>query len=386
MNIIVTIVGNSLLENVNNHINRGTDSQNKWNNIFKRTKNCSEEELNDEEKKTFAELKKNGKRLLSKLQIKESTIDSLAAEFKGIKIFYNNDFSKIYCDYHYLIGIDTAQNLTCLCILEDYFIKQKLSFGKYISCNLDSKNTKEFREGIKKLISHLESHSGELKNMLGKNSRIIFNLSGTSEKIREYIAEAGKLYADEVVYEFDNKNMAVKKELQILSEEDVNIFREKSVEFALMAQGASLDIETSSIPEIFIEVNEGITTLSEQGKIVWSRIKRQILSEKLLQFPHLEYTPEFIQNFSDGTIPDERLKLQEKLAYVSRILKENNGDMQCLKNCSGIGYGNLISKKVNNIPVGHFRISRRKRVSCQKLGGTLVLRKYGKHDDVNNCP
>ncbi|MGB6299207.1 MAG: CRISPR-associated protein, partial [Rivularia sp. (in: cyanobacteria)] len=79
----------------------------------------------------------------------------------------------------------------------------------------------------------------------------------------------------------------------------------------------------------------------------------------------------------------KRVKLQETLANVSRLLNESNGDAAILKQHGGIKY----DKYTNKGNIDHFRITQSVRVSCVFSQGKLNLYHYGEqHDDINNNP
>ena len=95
---------------------------------------------------------------------------------------------------------------------------------------------------------------------------------------------------------------------------------------------------------------------------------------------------EFKKLFSKATKSD-KISLQETLAKVSKILLESNFKIAELKRDGGLQYENYNNKKdENDNPVGHFRITQGDRVSCVVKDKHLYLRKFGRHDFINNNP
>ena len=80
------------------------------------------------------------------------------------------------------------------------------------------------------------------------------------------------------------------------------------------------------------------------------------------------------------------MELQETLAKVAGLLESRNGDTMPLKGDGGLQYEVYTNKKEDGRPIGHFRVSQSRRISCIIEGGSLCLRHYGEHDAVNNNP
>ena len=99
-----------------------------------------------------------------------------------------------------------------------------------------------------------------------------------------------------------------------------------------------------------------------------------------MNFPRLEYRDTFLRDYNQIKVLQERIKLQESLAKVSRILKESNGDTTELTQ-TGLKY----SPYEGVSDIDHFRINSSLRVSCQIIDGNLSLRYYGTHDRVQGA-
>jgi hypothetical protein len=81
----------------------------------------------------------------------------------------------------------------------------------------------------------------------------------------------------------------------------------------------------------------------------------------------------------------EQAELQEILAKVAGILEYRHGDTSALKG-GGLQYDVYTNKRTNDDrPIGHFRVSQSRRVSCTAENGALRLRRYGDHS-INNSP
>jgi hypothetical protein len=189
-------------------------------------------------------------------------------------------------------------------------------------------------------------------------------------------------YADEIVYIFEAETADLIKIPRLPIKIDTQIIQDRAVEFTLMAAGKLYSVEAlADVPESLLEIDGQDATLSDWGLLVWNRTKAELLKDKLLDFPMLHYAPSFLHDFKDRNAND-RVSLQEKLAKVSTMLEENNGDTSKLKADSGLLYENYIQHK----GIAHFRISQGMRVSCNSTEDGLILRRYSTEPEVNGQP
>lgn len=78
-------------------------------------------------------------------------------------------------------------------------------------------------------------------------------------------------------------------------------------------------------------------------------------------------------------------RCERRLARVSVLLDE--GGVARLKQDGGLQYEDYQNRRsADGRPIGHFRLTQGRRVSCIAEGGSLRLRHFGAHDQVNNNP
>lgn len=180
-----------------------------------------------------------------------------------------------------------------------------------------------------------------------------------------------------------------------LLKNDIHMIQNKLPKFAkaqlaMMAAGKQYPKTqlSTDIPEDlceFVEIN-GVTCakLSVWGKPVWNKAKGKLLGNEngLLPFPRLQYKNIFIDDFKNKNTDDQRCKLQETLAKVAYLLEKYNGSTE------GLTGGDLQYSPYQNItdPIYHFYVDDSRRVSCEAIGGNLILRHCGAHDYVNDNP
>nr|WP_191759312.1 hypothetical protein [Komarekiella delphini-convector] len=123
-------------------------------------------------------------------------------------------------------------------------------------------------------------------------------------------------------------------------------------------------------------------TLSTWGQLIWNQCKDDLLAGDLIPFSRLEYQDTFRGDYNRVKEKFKRVKLQETLATVTRLLDESNGDTVILRQHGGIQY----DRYVNKGNIDHFRVTQDTRVSNTISQGKLILRRYGLEPEINNNP
>lgn len=308
---------------------------------------------------------------------------SVSAELNGLYGIYKGNLSAGKSDMHYLIATDTALGRKAADVICSFLQENGLNVDVYIPGDLSTANPSTFSRGMKDLIHWCEN---TIPGYRDADYRVFFNLTAAFKSLQGYLNIMGMFYADEMVYIFETGSQLVsipRLPLQI----DINALRNYRRELAMMAQGHIFTFEqVPSIPDGLLETdNQGNATLSDWGMLVWNRVRQDLLGEDLLPFPRLQYMGTFQKDFRDAT-RKERVELQEVLAKVSGILEDNRGDTSILKRDGGLQYDVYTNKFTKEgRPIGHFRVSQSRRVSCTAEQGELHLRRYGEHF-INDNP
>ena len=145
--------------------------------------------------------------------------------------------------------------------------------------------------------------------------------------------------------------------------------------------------QIADVPGALLDVDEkGDSVISDWGMLIWNRMKNDLLSKRLLDFPHMSYAPSFLADFKKAD-RHLRISMQETLAKASVLLKEAAGNTSILKGRGWLQYDNYTGKRTSDKrPIGHFRINDGDRISCISDDGKLRLRHFGAHDAVNDKP
>ena len=308
----------------------------------------------------------------------------LSAELNGIYGLYNEVFPPAGSgDIHFLVATDTALGRLAAQIICDFLRSKGLTADVYIPAALSTADPLTFSSGMKQLIRWCEE---TIPGYRSAGYHVVFNLTAAFKSLQGYLNIMGMFYADEMVYIFEtgSKLLSIPRlPLQI----DVGALRESRVELAMMAQGHVYAVEqVSGVPAGLLDIDEsGSAGLSDWGALVWNRVRVELLGADLLPFPRLQYTDQFRREFK-GADAQQRTEVQESLARVSGLLEDTAGDSASLKRDGGLQYEvykNQFSQ--SGRPIGHFRVTQGRRISCTVEDGALRLRRYGEHA-INDNP
>lgn len=311
-----------------------------------------------------------------------ATLKMASAEFNSLLTLYDHGFQGNNQDIHLLITTDTYLGSRASTLIQSYLNKYFDTVMVYVPPQLSTRNKEAFQTGIKNLMRWCDDTGYK-----SSGYEIIFNLTGGFKSLQGYLNTIGMFYADRIIYIFEQSNELITiPRLPIKIE--TGIFENHAAVFLALSEtneGIPLS-QLANIPEIMTEhyQNEKYV-LSDWGELSWNNVKEEILGRALVELPFIAYTSTFIRDFQNIDRLFEKVKLQELIAKISCILKENDGDISSLKGgrAGGILYDNYSGR---NSALGHFRVNRGSRISCEDVNGRLELRHYGQHDYVNDNP
>lgn len=339
------------------------------------------DEIPDKLKSLVTELEVS---ILNKFQ-KGTAVDELkkmSAELNSLLNIYDGRLEGNKRDIHFLIATDTFLGRETSEILKGYLKEYFDLVEVFTPEKLSTRSKDTFESGVRSLLKWCDDTINGYKR---SKYEIIFNLTGGFKSLQGYLNTIGMFYADKIVYIFETSGELITiPKLPIQIEE--SIFKTQAAIFLQLSQ-ADEGIEQSyllEIPETLLEeIGNNKFTLSDWGILLWNKIKENILTDRLITLPHISYTNLFVTDFKKTSETVNRIQLQEKIAKVSYLLQEHNGDISILRSSGGFQYENMSGR---NDHLGHFRINQGSRVSCEYKSGILELRHYGKHDYVNDNP
>jgi putative CRISPR-associated protein (TIGR02619 family) len=308
---------------------------------------------------------------------------SMSAELNGLYGLYQDQLTAGRGDMHFLIATDTALGRQAADVIQTFLQEKGLKVDVYPPSGLSTATRRAFSNGIKALIHWCEN---TIPGYREAGYRVVFNLTGAFKSLQGYLNIVGMFYADEIVYIFETGQELLtipRLPLQV----DTEALRKHRVELALMAQGHVYGREqVADILDALLDIDQtDHATLSDWGALIWNRVRQDLLGDDLLPFPRLQFSDQFRRDFKRATATD-RGALQECLAKVSSLLEDHQGDTSALKQDRGLQYDIYAGRIADDgRPIGHFRVSQSRRVSCTAEGGILHLRKYGEHE-INDNP
>lgn len=291
-------------------------------------------------------------------------------------------------DVHVLVATKTYQGEVAARIAERFLSRYGCSVLRMETGELSTKDSDEFMDGVAEIGKWCQQ---TLPGYRSGGYNVVFNLTGGFKAVQGCLTALGMFYADEVVYIFErSENLIVIPHLPIRLDA-LEEARENALAFGLLSYGdltadaiTAAGVRFDPNTAMFRGLGEGgerLVGLSPWGQVVWDQHRKQVLSEKLLDWPCLTYSDHFKEGFERYSA--ERAELQERLAEISYVLLESGGNFGKLRGRGGrLGYD-----KLDRHPgYDHFRVTDNFRVSCRPAEGKLLLCRFGPHDDVNNNP
>ncbi len=383
--LVISTVGTSLLTN---QIKERKDPKH-WLPDLTKTANWNSKKLSKESPDVEDVIQKLKDRVEDKLDGSNVLeIRAESAELNGIYGLYKEELSKAAKDIHYLIATDTAQGQVTAKIVHNFLREKGIIAEVFTPKGFSIEKDDVFSDGIDKLLNWFEDIIPGYKN---SGYEICFNLVGGFKAIQGFANTIGMFYADKIIYIFENsQNLITIPRLPI----SIDYSFVKPVEFALMAAEPSISfpiIQLEKVPESLLFICGGEATLSNWGRLIWNRCKRNFLTNKLLDFPCLIYEKWFTEDYKSKNVDEQKkLDLHEVLANVSAsMIKFNGNTTKFNTNLHFTRYegGEKCEGGVRKNQLDHFYIKNTGwRVSCLTKSGNLYLRHYGEHDYVNDNP
>lgn len=370
-NLIISTVGTSLITN--------SASKEELKKLYEYS-NCTEENCPIEIKELVLSLIPKVSERLKNSDMQ--TLRKSSAELNGIVGFYNNNLSNGKGDLHLLICTDTFQGKKTAEIIKDFLQQNGIACDFYVPLHLSTKNKDSFSEGVKNLLKYFDEN---LPNYKKQNYHIVFNLTGGFKSLQGFLNIIAMFYADKVIYIFESKFSELIEIPRLPIKIDMEFFKENRDKLLFLSVDKLREGDLQNLPETLIDKIDGLLIFSVWGELLWNKVKYDLF-DQLPELPFIRYEDTFVRSFNSIIDKYEKMRLIEKIAYISAKLVEHNGDIVVLKRDGGLQYDNYVNKKVADLPIAHFRINEGFRVSCVYKNKNLYLRKYGNHDFVNENP
>lgn len=307
-----------------------------------------------------------------------------SAELNGLYALYEDQIERAKQDVHILVATDTALGRRCAALVEAHLRQLGVGVFDYVPDRLTAANTVAFEAGSKALIHWCAE---TIPPYSEQGYTVVFNLVAAFKALQGYLNTIGMFYADQILYLFQGETTEPILIPRLPIKIDLERLEPFAVRLAMMAEGDAIVPVTAleGLSRALYDHDGDDAVISQWGLLTWQQIKADILGGDLLTFPRLQYERSFLRD-AQGVNASERARLQAVLARVATLLEESEGNTALLKQQGGIRYDNYVGKRLDNRPIGHFRISQGIRVSCLAENGGLTLRHFGAHDYVNDNP
>lgn len=310
-----------------------------------------------------------------------SKIRRASAELNGIYALYDNRLSQGVSDMQYLIATDTALGRICAGLVEEHLRRNGFrQVEVFVPDSLTVASVLNFETGIKDIVAWCTT---TLQGYRDQGDEVIFNLVGAFKSLQGYLNTMGMLYADRILYLFEDKAATPIYIPRLPITVDYESLK-PLVPFVLMAE-ARAEVPLASVGGLSRVLYDDFGTdhaaISDWGLAVWGNVREKILGGELLDFPRLRYTDQFRNDYRNTRSVTLRVQLQATLAEMSALLEKSNGNPTKYTGVGGLNYTQYKGNYVyDGKPVGHFRVSDGERVNSIAIDGGLTLLDYGTHD------
>ncbi len=219
---------------------------------------------------------------------------------------------------HLLVHSDTAVGRAAAEIVKLGLEKEHPGVQLLSANGLRTDDLGSFRAALSDLTQQIETWT----RGTGTYDQIIFNLTGGFKSVNAYLQAFGMVYADRCVFLFEGANQLMEIPRLPLSLDDFECTREHSSFFRRNALGYALKLEDAvGIADSLILLDDGSATTSVWGDVVWSRHRKRLFGERLLEplSPKLGLANGVRKTFDQLPV-DRRIETNEALDQLSGYL------------------------------------------------------------------
>ena len=280
-------------------------------------------------------------------------------------------------DQHILLTSGTAQGVIVAEFLRKHLVTLGFENTSIVSFEpLTTATQRGFAQGIRQLV---EWAAATLPGFRETGYHICFNLVGGFKSVQGYLNTLGMFYADEIVYIFDGENSELLRLPRLpVRLDDLAILSREPSQFALMWHGHLLPHHRArSIPEVLLDREGDVCTLSSWGQVIWERNWESVLSQSgLLDLPKVQYGASFLEDFARIRERERRARVVDSIAKLAALWLD--GGLPALLSDSGLNV--KLWKDGSPSRVHRFRVDLDWRASFAIERSQLLLRHVGNHE------
>lgn len=372
--LILTTAGSSLLLN---QVDRAREEA--WATALREMAHVGEDDLQSGQIEMLNTLKQ---RALQKLN--EADVDALrrmAAELNALVSLYDGRLKHPdnKQDHHIIIATDTAIGRATAEILHDFLCRNGYTADCTPIESLDTRDTATYRKGVHNLLERIEE---TVPGYRESGYRVIFNLSGGFKSLSGYLTGIGTIYADEMVYIFDEKGSSLVRIPPLPVKLDDDLGRKHFGSLAILAEERYLPGDAlPDLPPPLVERDADLCMMSLWGKILWNRLDPDgMYAGQLYEYAGIVYEASFEKDWKACDRP-ARVSIQKAIVGAAALFLEGGLNIAPLKRDPGLQYEDYKQRP----GIGHFRAGLQWRISCRVEDGRLILRRCGTHDHVERA-
>ena len=214
----------------------------------------------------------------------EMKLRKKSAELNGLIGYYRKNSIDPKNGFHWLLCSDTYQGELAAQIIQDWGKSNGYNMTIYKVPDLNTHDLDSFRFGINNLVDWCEEI---IPGYRDKKHKVVFNLVGGFKILQGYMQTLGMFYADESVYIFEGSNEILSiPRMPIDFSESFKVKLKENIDLLRSLQLRTLKkSKCSEIPETMLYITGDECTLSEWGKLMLNRMRKEIYSERLLPSP-----------------------------------------------------------------------------------------------------
>lgn len=291
-------------------------------------------------------------------------------------------------EFHLLLASDTHQGRACASALEGYF-RQRGHLAVQVKAidGLTAESSRGFRTAMTEFVRWFDDEWARYKSASTDEPELVFNITGGFKAMQGFLLTVGLLHGASVYYVFEDRKeliriprLPIRFDYSPAAREHAPLLEQFSRTLLMNAS----ELRNAGLPDVFYdEYEDDQAMMSPFGLSIWNAYRKDMLSERLLVWPHLRYADTFLIDWDRRLQPDERQALNEALAKMSMILQDGVGPAG-IKADPGLQGETL--RRVAGGEYQHARVSQALRVSHEEAGSELILRRFGLEPDVNAKP
>lgn len=206
-----------------------------------------------------------------------------SAELNGIITYYGERWPReARQDTHVLLHTDTHLGATAAEIVKDYLERAGVHATLQRLVGLTTASSAAFEAGMQEAVLWCQEADRDQRR---HGVRVVYNLSGGFKSWLGYMSALGMLYADELVYIFEDSKALIRIPRLPLAIDDAAVAKDFDVLRRMRIAPVPAD-DAAAVRESLVTVHEGMASLSFLGAVLVEARCDRVYPSRLLESPH----------------------------------------------------------------------------------------------------